>query len=297
MSRMQTDEEKHPELFKPDLNIDRRTCKRVVPLEVLALGMSKTGTSSMQRALMILGYDDVYHGFSMTSNICEVPLWTEGMHAKMNPQPGQKPFGRTEFDQLLGHCGAVCDLPPNFFGPELVRAYPESKVVLVERQFESWYKSFDESIVNVAFNPVWRTLSWLRAKYVAEIDDITFTWLRYQFNSDTKEGILANAREGYKRHYDTIRRETPPERLLNYNLKDGWGPLCEFLEKPIPDVPFPHVNDHEAYHEKLQIIIKKGAKAFARKMVWIAVPGLVGAAAYYFGTKPGMIEHAMQFLK
>ncbi|KAF6828493.1 hypothetical protein CPLU01_08475 [Colletotrichum plurivorum] len=289
-----TEQEKHPELFKPDLNIDRRQCKRVVPLEVLALGMSKTGTSSMQRALMILGYNDVYHGFAMVSNICEVEMWMEGMHAKQNPKPGQKPFGRAEFDQLLGHCGAVCDMPANFFGPELVRAYPDSKVVLVERDVESWYRSFDESIVTVAFNPVWRFLSWLRARYVAEIDDITFTWLKYTFGAETKPEVLAKARDGYRRHYETIRRETPPERLLNYSLKDGWGPLCEFLGKPVPDVPFPHVNDHEAYHEKLQIIIRKGAHAFTRKMMWIAVPGLVGFAAYYFGAKRGMIESLLQ---
>ncbi|KXH47567.1 hypothetical protein CNYM01_11912 [Colletotrichum nymphaeae SA-01] len=289
MSRMQSEKEKHPELFKPDLNIDRRQCKRVVPLEVLALGMSKTGTSSMQRALMILGYNDVYHGFAMVSNICEVEMWMEGMHAKQNPKSGQQPFGRTEFDQLLGHCGAVCDMPANFFGPELVAAYPESKVVLVERDIESWYKSFDESIVTVAFNPVWRLLSWLRAKYVAEIDDITFTWLKYTFGAETRKEVLDKAHDGYRNHYATIRRETPPDRLLNYNLKDGWDPLCAFLGKPIPGVPFPHVNDHEAYHEKLQIIIRKGAVAFARKATWVVVPGLIGVAAYYLGSREGLL--------
>ncbi|KAI3529553.1 hypothetical protein CSPX01_15451 [Colletotrichum filicis] len=263
MSQMQSEKEKHPELFKPDLNIDRRQCERVVPLEVLALGMSKTGTSSMQRALIILGYNDVYYGFIMVSNICEVEMWMEGMHAKQNPKSGQQPFGRTEFDQLL--------------------------VVLVESDIESWYKSFDESIVTVAFNPVWRFLSWLRAKYVAEIDDITFTWLKYTFGAETRKEVPEKAHDGYRNHYATIRRETPPDRLLNLHLKDGWEPLCAFLGKPIPDVPFPHINAHEAYHEKLQIIIRKGAVAFARKALWVVVPGLIGVAAYYLGSREGLL--------
>ncbi|KAJ4180862.1 hypothetical protein NW767_013417 [Fusarium falciforme] len=88
MSRMQTLEEKHPELFQPDLNIDRRKCTRTVPMEVLALGMSRTGTSSMQRALMILGYNEVYHGFAMFANPCEVELWKEAFHRKYDLQPG-----------------------------------------------------------------------------------------------------------------------------------------------------------------------------------------------------------------
>ncbi|KAL2875855.1 hypothetical protein SGCOL_009003 [Colletotrichum sp. CLE4] len=234
MSQMQSEQEKHPELFRPDLNVDRRQCKHVVPLEVLALGMSKTGTSSMQRALMILGYSDVYYGFAMVSNIREVEMWMEGMHAKQTPKPGQQLFGRTEFDQLLGHC----DMPANFFGSELVAAYPYSKVVLVECDIDSWYKSFDESIVTVAFNSVWPFLSWLRAKYVAENDDITFRWLKFTFDADTKKEVLEKACDGYRNHYATIRRETPPNRLLNYNLKDGWERLCLYGEAYLWMFPF-----------------------------------------------------------
>ncbi|KAK1544743.1 hypothetical protein CPAR01_02245 [Colletotrichum paranaense] len=225
----------------------------------------------------------------MVSNISEVEMWMEGMHAKQNPKPDQQPFGRTEFDQLLGHCGAICDMPANFFEPELVATYPKSKVVLVERDIESWYKSFDESIVTVAFNPVWRFLSWLRAKHVAEIDDITFTWLKYTFGAETRKEVLEKARDGYRNHYATIRRETPPERLLHYNLKDGWEPLCAFLGNSIPDVPFPYANDHEAFHEKLQIIIRKGAVAIVRKATWVVIPGLIGVAAYYFGSREGLL--------
>ncbi|KAF4980004.1 hypothetical protein FZEAL_3866 [Fusarium zealandicum] len=293
MSQMQTPEEKHPELFRPDLNIDRRKCTRTVPMEVLALGMSRTGTSSMQRALMILGYDDVYHGFAMFSNICEVELWKEALRRKYEPQPGQKPLGRDDFDQLLGHCGAICDYPANCFGPEMVSAYPDSKVVLVERDVDAWFKSYDESVIAVMFNPIWRFLSAIGAKYVSEVDGLTCLWCKHIFKATNKEELYANAREGYKRHYRIVRETTPPERLLEYSLKDGWEPLCAFLDKPVPDVPFPHINDKDSFHEKLTIIMKRGAKVFARRMSYVAVPGLVATAAYFFAqseTTHGMLS-------
>lgn len=73
---------------------------------------------------MILGHSEVYHGFRQFNNISECAFWIEGFKAKYDPAPGRKPFGREEFDQLLGHCSAACDTPANAFGPELIAAYP-----------------------------------------------------------------------------------------------------------------------------------------------------------------------------
>lgn len=73
---------------------------------------------------MILGHSEVYHGFRQFNNLSECAVWIEGFKAKYDPAPGQKPFGREEFDQLLGHCSAACDTPANAFGLELIAAYP-----------------------------------------------------------------------------------------------------------------------------------------------------------------------------
>lgn len=40
-----------------------------------------------------------------------------------------------------------------------------------------------------------------------------------------------------------MKRATPPERLLIFQLRQGREPWCKFLGKPVPDVPFPRVND------------------------------------------------------
>ena len=39
-----------------------------------------------------------------------------------------------------------------------------------------------------------------------------------------------------------IKGLVPKDRLLEWYIEDGWEPLCKFLGKPVPDVPFPHAN-------------------------------------------------------
>lgn len=50
-------------------------------------------------------------------------------------------------------------------------------------------------------------------------------------------------RRTYTDHYAHVRSKVPPERLLNFQVKEGWAPLCDFLGKEAPDEPFPRVND------------------------------------------------------
>ncbi|MGH7965729.1 MAG: sulfotransferase, partial [Candidatus Binatia bacterium] len=67
--------------------------------------------------------------------------------------------------------------------------------------------------------------------------------------SKRPEDIYDNARAAYVRHYKQIRETVPAEQLLNFEHKDGWEPLCRFLGKEVPDVPYPHINDSAAYTE------------------------------------------------
>lgn len=112
----------------------------------------------MRRALTQLGYVETYHGFAPAF---ETPrdseMWLDAVNAKFKGKG--KPFGRHEWDQLLGHCQAgplnhpvfvnrghltftqaVTDCPAMGFGPELIEAYPEAKVILTLRDVDSWYK-------------------------------------------------------------------------------------------------------------------------------------------------------------
>lgn len=84
--------------------IDRHGAVRVVPMKVLCLGCSRTGTASVRNALKRLGYIDAYHGFScIVENPLDGKFWLEGKCPRAGKYDGRT-FGRKDFDQILGHC-------------------------------------------------------------------------------------------------------------------------------------------------------------------------------------------------
>lgn len=142
-------------------NIDRKKYgKRIVPMRVLILGMARTGTEcevsrpkqtsarrtlpntrkiALKKALQLMGIYEVYHGYSnLFDNPRDNEMWLEALEAKYDGKG--KPYGRAEFDKLLGHCQAVSDIPALCFAEELIAAYPEAKVILTVRDVDSWYQ-------------------------------------------------------------------------------------------------------------------------------------------------------------
>ncbi|KAJ7206373.1 hypothetical protein GGX14DRAFT_457666, partial [Mycena pura] len=121
--------------------------RRQVPLEVLGLGFSRTGTSSltaMRDALEMLGYNVTNHGFRVGPNPNERALWTKAVNAKFYGKGNR--YGRMEWDQLLGHCMAVTDVPHILFAEDLIAAYPDAKVILTTRDPEEWWRSYSSTV-------------------------------------------------------------------------------------------------------------------------------------------------------
>lgn len=86
-------------------------------------------------------------------------------------------------------------------------------------------------------------------------------------------------------HNEMVKRVVPREKLLVMNLKEGWQPLCKFLDRPVPREPFPRLNDSEEAER-----VAKGI--FVRCiLVWVGIIGatVLGAhtAARFLGT-PGL---------
>jgi len=186
-----------------------------------------------------------------------------------------KPFGRAEFDKILGHCAVVTDTPSNCFGPELIEAYPEAKVVLCERDFDAWMKSFN-TVIEGSFGWKYTILGWTDPLWMGRLDRFISNWVPNQFHARTEEECRANARKVYEEHYSEIRRITPKKRLLEYRLGEGWEPLCRFLGKPIPDVPFPHINETEMLKEQLGLMASKALKRSARNVGLVVILLVVG---------------------
>ncbi|KAL8707454.1 MAG: hypothetical protein Q9225_007751 [Loekoesia sp. 1 TL-2023] len=231
-------------------NIDRRECRRIVPMRVLALGLSRTGTDSLRSALRTLGFHDVYHGWSVIlENPADGSMWYEALRAKYDGVG--KPYGRPEFDKLLGHCQAVTDIPAATFAEELIKAYPEAKVVLTDRNVDSWYDSILQTLYpyNVGLlasfhlwiNWVFRTRArWVRPMF-AKIWHETY-----------KGDFIKHGKSAFREHYAKIRELVPEDRLLIYHVSDGWGPLCKFLDVPKPEQPFPKGNDLDVFYKRFQ---------------------------------------------
>ncbi|KAI9710659.1 MAG: hypothetical protein M1820_002492 [Bogoriella megaspora] len=279
-------EKRHPEVFTAQGDVDWSRRTRVVPMEVLSMGMPRTGTAcklAMHRALEILGYP-CYHGLVLVANTADCVMWNQALDAKYVPGYGQ--FKTSDWDKLLGNYAAVADLPAILFTQELLEAYPSSKVVLVERDIETWYRSFNEGIIIPVWNPIIRFLAVVDTRFIGRLGSTSARWTKHWLRANSRQEMQNNAKSVYEEHYAFVRKITPPGRLLELKLGDGWEPLCKFLDKPIPDVPFPRVNESAALQEKMGLIVKRGIRTMAIKYSpWVMAIIGVGIIAWATSAK------------
>ncbi|MCJ1230897.1 hypothetical protein MMC12_007571 [Toensbergia leucococca] len=227
----------------------------------------------MQAALNLLGYP-CYHFFELYSNIDDCDWWSRAIDAKFFAK-GQR-FERKEWDQLLGNYAAVADCPCICFAPELIDAYPESKIVLCDRNIDAWYKSFDEAVVQSAFSPVLDYVAYLHPGFTGKLVWMSRKWRQGFFRAKDQKELAENAKDIFREHYANVRKITPPERLLEFDMATGWKPLCDFLGCEVPDKPFPRVNETAMLKEKLGIITRRSLMNGMKRVV---VVGSVAMAA------------------
>ena len=201
-------------------------------MKVICAGMSKTGTKSMVSALTILGYSVHDAGEQWFFHMDEYVGALES-----NEMP--------DFASMYANVDAVTDIPANKFFEEIFHAFPSSKVVLMIRDDEeAWLKSLLKTmeiwdsltskpwvIIGFIFTPTGRKLRRL-------IEGCRKLIFRIPNESDPNESY----KSAYRGHNERVRSVIPQEKLLVFNVKEGWKPLCEFLGIDVPDVPFPHLN-------------------------------------------------------
>ena len=64
----------------------------------------------------------------------------------------------------------------------------------------------------------------------------------------------AKACETYDRWLEEVKASVPEEKLLVFDVKEGYAPLCKFLGKPVPNEPFPHLNSTPFFRWVLQLL-------------------------------------------
>jgi hypothetical protein len=203
-------------------------------LEVIGAGFGRTGTLSLKAALEELGFSPCYHMFEVIEHPEHVPIW----QAATDRKP-------VDFDALFRGYRAAVDWPACSFYRELMEIFPSAKVLLTRRDPERWYDSVKSTIYLTSRRTTGSDDDRARRKMIREL-----VW------EGTFGGELKNktrAIEAFERHNEEVIRTVPKERLLVYEVKQGWQPLCAFLGRPVPkDKAFPHLNDTASFIERIK---------------------------------------------
>jgi hypothetical protein len=213
-------------------------------IALIGAGLPRTGTLTQKLALEELGLEPCYHWVNVLADLDQVELWNRALD-------GEAPWAEV-FD---GACSTV-DWPGGYFYRELMEAYPEAKVLLSVRDPQSWERSFRSTIWTMCHGD---SLMPLLAKARAEVDP---DWRRYLALVDRMfwgpQGTFAAGHadaaqliEQMLGHNEQVKRVVPTERLLVWDVCEGWEPLCDFLDVDVPAGPLPHANDRDTFLERV----------------------------------------------
>jgi hypothetical protein len=216
-----------------------------VTLTVIGAGFGRTGTLSLKAALEELGLGPCYHMSETFQHPDHVPIWESAARGE-----------HVDWDRLFGGYRSTVDWPGAAFCEQLMQAYPEARVILTVRDPDRWYESARATIYGIgraAAFPLFRLL----APAVPPIRG--FLDVQPMIDAVVWQGTFNGRFEdrpyAIRTFLDWNRRvgeRVSMDRLLVYEVTDGWGPLCRFLDMPIPDTPFPHLNDAETFRRRIR---------------------------------------------
>jgi predicted naringenin-chalcone synthase len=201
-------------------------------VKVIGAGFGRTGTMSLKVALEELGAGPCLH-----------PL--ESLH------PGEHGPSASHWERVargepidwrtaLAGWGSTVDWLGARFYAEMLDAWPEAKVILSVREPQAWYESTSASLHAT------RRLAGARAGAApAVLEAVEDAIWQGVFGGRFPD--RDHALEIFGRHRREVIARVPAERLLIYDIADGWDPLCAFLGVPVPETPFPHLNGRTAF--------------------------------------------------
>ena len=208
-------------------------------MRVIGAGLPRTGTLTQKLALEQLGFGPSYHWVNIIADLDQVELWHRALD------------GEDVLGQIFAGYDSTVDWPGGFVYRELADAYPQAKVLLSVRDAESWEPSYHETIVSMCqgeslirhlsdarreIDPRWR-------RYLELVDRMLFgehsPFAAGQAPEQLRQQMLA--------YNERVKSSIAADRLLVWDVREGWGPLCEFLGVPVPQEPLPHANDRETF--------------------------------------------------
>jgi hypothetical protein len=198
-------------------------------LEIIGAGFGRTGTMSLKAALEQLGFTKCHHMQEVALHAEQLDYW----YAVSKGEP-------VDWDQVFAGYRASCDFPSSALWERLYEHFPGSKVILTTRDPDRWYSSTAETIYPISMGvPGWLKFLSSRLRRGHEMVDRIVWGGLFGGRFEDKEHAL----EVFHRHVDRVREVVADDRLLVFRATDGWEPLCRFLDVPVPDGPFPHLNE------------------------------------------------------
>jgi Sulfotransferase domain len=209
-------------------------------MKIIGAGMPRTGTLTQKMSLEMLGLGPCYHMVDVLADLDQAPMWERALD------------GDAQWEQIFAGYHSTVDWPGGYFYRELAEFYPDAKVLLSVRDPEAWERSMrqtvwavrnGESLIRLLssaqahVNPRWRA-------FLGMIDRLLWEGKGTFAAGHSEPQQLIDA---MVRHNEEVKAAIAPERLLVWDVKEGWEPLCEFLELPVPEVPLPHINDRTEF--------------------------------------------------
>ncbi|CAH0024412.1 unnamed protein product, partial [Clonostachys rhizophaga] len=258
------------------------TSKPAGGIKIINASLFRMGTKSMAEASTILGYR-THHAIDDPSTV-PWHLIEEAAEGKWPDVPGarpRRPYTRPDWDVIWGSYDVVTDVASPFT-MDLAHAYLDAIFVVVQRDFDSWWSSFESEVLGWCFFRGAQALVTIFSIFGLRSGNALRKCFLGFFHAKSIEEIKSNARGAYDRYYDDVRRLIPEERRLEHKLEAGWAPLCAFLGKEIPDVPFPRLNDRAAHTAHSRANFRNSLSLVVRNVLyWVVGVVFVGYLAWY----------------
>ncbi len=211
-------------------------------MKVIGAGFGRTGTMSLKVALEMLGLGPCYHMSEVFEHPPHIAIWQDAADGKP-----------VDWRALFAEYNAAVDWPACNYYRELMDVYPDAKALLTVRDPEKWYES--------AMNTIYFTNS-------LETDDPSLQQRYRMINNTVWRNVFddrfddkEHAISVFNRHIDEVKQHVPAERLLVYEVGQGWEPLCTFFGVPVPDEPFPRLNDTASFQQRSHSQVNDAAGA------------------------------------
>ena len=202
-------------------------------LEIIGAGFGRTGTNSLKLALEHLGFGPCHHMFEVRDNPELLPDWQAAARGEA-----------VDWQTVFRHYRSQVDWPGARYWRELAAHFPKAKVILTVRDGDEWFDSVQATIV-----PFLAARGKHPSPHVNAIAEMGYELVARQV-FDGRMSDRKHATRIFKDHIAKVQSEIAPERLLTFDLRDEWEPLCVFLGVDMPDIPFPKTNSSKQFSEQ-----------------------------------------------